>query len=252
MPKYSLAFGQNGEYFFSTELAWASQGLPEPLREKLYTDVQASQHFVSLGTDGEYFYARQNGRSALSSYKSNRDCEYLSEWIPKQTGVVQFSFGPGSTYIACTYDGACLWSGNLPLHIKNNVRGFHPVMATLGVDDAYVLVDGKGTVKWNLKGRYDQLDQILSNSNLAIEMVVVNPFAKNQYLIIFKNGTWRALLPATYMAKIKDMLGKQDEHDAQILAIRLRGMEQNNQIVINAMQNMATMNANFMANMGNW
>jgi len=43
-------------------------------------------------------------------------------------------------------------------------------MATLGVESAFVMVDREGTVKWNLKGKYDHLDQILNSSNSAIEV----------------------------------------------------------------------------------
>lgn len=125
-------------------------------------------------------------------------------------------------------------------------------MATLGINNSYVLVDGKGRFKWNLKGRFDQLDQILDNSNLAIEMVVLNPYAEKQYFIIFKNGTWRALLPAAHMAKVKEMMEKQGELDNQIISMQIKAMEQNNKIFIQGMQNIATMNANFMANMGSW
>lgn len=187
----------------------------------------------------------------IRACKNNRDKEKVNEWLieHQQNCIIQFSFGPGNTYVACTPQGACKWSSSLSPSVKRNIYRFHPVVATLGVGDAYVLVDGEGKFKWNLKGRYDQLDQILTKSDLAIEMVVLNPYAEKQYIIIFKTGTWRALLPFTYLDKIKEMLQKQDESDCQIIAMQTRAMEQNQRIAIQGMQNIMTMNANALSNL---
>jgi hypothetical protein len=46
----------------------------------------------------------------------------------------------------------------------------YPVKAALGVDNAYVLVDRNGKLNWNLKGKYNRLDELLKKSVLSIEV----------------------------------------------------------------------------------
>ena len=66
-----------------------------------------------------------------------------------------------------------MWSGELPENVAQAIRGFHPVKAAMGVNDAYVLVSGDGRFKWNLRGKYATLDRILRNSTLAIDVGVL-------------------------------------------------------------------------------
>lgn len=48
--------------------------------------------------------------------------------------------------------------------------GFHPVKAALGVHGSYVLINKDGRSKWNLKGKYGALGQILKNATVGIEV----------------------------------------------------------------------------------
>jgi hypothetical protein len=56
------------------------------------------------------------------------------------------------------------------------MNGFHAVIATLGFDNAYVLVDANGSYKWDLKGRYNSLDQILKQPGMAIEVSLMKMY----------------------------------------------------------------------------
>jgi hypothetical protein len=114
----------------------------------------------------------------------------------------------------------------------------------LGVKDAFVFVDGRGRYKWNLKGRYDQLGQILANSRLPVETVILNPYVEHAYIIIFKNGAWRALLPLAQLDQLKEMIEEQNKHDVQMAARRRDTIKQNwelQQNIIKGVQNIINM-----------
>lgn len=82
--------------------------------------------------------------------------------------LLYFSFGPDYTYFA-RFERYCLW------HISEEAaqcRTLSSILAvnwysisqlTLGMDGAYVLVKSDGQYYWNLRGRYRDLDQRLSN-----------------------------------------------------------------------------------------
>jgi hypothetical protein len=86
-------------------------------------------------------------------------------------GQFKFSFGPDDSWVACTGEGAS-WcgGGNNSSALMSTMRDFNPIQATLGVDEAYVLVSGDGRFKWDLKGKYNNLHEILSNTSLPIEV----------------------------------------------------------------------------------
>ena len=89
--------------------------------------------------------------------------------LSANSGKEYICHGTGGSWIGCTSNGAASWHG-FPTSFDQHIRGFHPVIVALGVDNSYILVNGQGRLKWNLMGKYDVLDQILTNSTTQIQV----------------------------------------------------------------------------------
>ena len=65
-------------------------------------------------------------------------------------------------------------------------------------------------------------------------MVVLNPYAADSYLIIFKDGKYRAHLPSSIAGKIREMIEQQGKYDGEKLKAKLKvqlsRMEQRNKL----------------------
>jgi len=122
----------------------------------------------------------------------------LSTWITERPfSARRVVFGPGSSiassYIAWTSYGDVLVSPHSPtsvLELANSAEKFctHLRMAALGVDGTYIMIWEDGTIRWDLKTHYDQLDSILNNlsdQGEEVTFVALNPWKAGDYFVYF-------------------------------------------------------------------
>lgn len=221
MPAYSFAFGPANSFCLTTPLGYTSSGLSDGLRNALYNDPQARNRFVSIGADGKYFYSRINGQGDVwNGHVEDRVITWFDQRYAAGDGQFQFSYGPGNTWVACTSAGGYWSGGDISDTIELQTKDFWPVKATLGISGSYVLVDADGRRKWDLKGKYDNLDNILLNTTLGIEAVALNPYEEGQFFIRFQSGGWRAWLHASNLDEVSKAMNEAFEYEAQIMQMR--------------------------------
>ncbi|OCK75796.1 hypothetical protein K432DRAFT_396963 [Lepidopterella palustris CBS 459.81] len=156
----------------------------------------------------------------IDGHVEDRVITWFDQRYAAGDGQFQFSYGPGNTWVACTSAGGYWSGGDISDTIELQTKDFWPVKATLGISGSYVLVDADGRRKWDLKGKYDNLDNILLNTTLGIEAVALNPYEEGQFFIRFQSGGWRAWLHASNLDEVSKAMNEAFEYEAQIMQMR--------------------------------
>lgn len=70
-------------------------------------------------------------------------------------------------------------------------------------------------------------------------MIALNPFAEAQFIVLFKNGMYRAFLPAVYRDTVASTIDAAQKHEAEIAAIVCQSMLDNQKMMNNFLLNMS-------------
>jgi hypothetical protein len=155
---------------------------------------------------------------------STAKSDTLEEWIKnqdKKTEGVQVVYnGKGGFWARVERDGKPkVFDENLSIETKQwlkktNPHGAFPTCVALGIKDSYVIVYEDEHVTWDLKGCYETLDKILSQTlatNTKLLYLSLNPYHEDEYFCHFVGGSCTYRFPDTEEFRNLDNLFKQSD-----------------------------------------
>lgn len=128
--------------------------------------------------------------------------DWMGDHHPHGIQNLSYTVGTGGTFAACcVHCGSNIsrWVDDECERLTKTRRGVRQV--ALGVDNAYVVLHENGK-DWDLKGKYDRLEDYLSGNNakvvvsiypintvqiLTFQFVALNPWSQDEWFISFEN-----------------------------------------------------------------
>ncbi|KAL2267350.1 hypothetical protein VTJ83DRAFT_4627 [Remersonia thermophila] len=218
-----FAFGpEPGSYLLSTRTEFRTSRMPPFLTERM-TNVDRV-HWAVVGVNGYAAFAYR-GKDAEEGEWSWRSSAF-SSGLPKPNArlakivsenrslSISVTMGPGNTVVICDPVKGKVYAANLDKDVETLIKMRRNVWhVALGVDGAYVILHDQG-VSWDLRGKYGNLDKLLSRMNEEggpdVSYVTLNPWRADQYFLVHRDGTAHVQMDVPTEVELRPLLKRHD------------------------------------------
>ncbi|KAL9001439.1 MAG: hypothetical protein Q9169_000014 [Polycauliona sp. 2 TL-2023] len=164
-------------------------------------------------SEGEIFLVYEDTNGKLWTWKnptmSKSSPKLLAQMEAEGRTQCRMVFGPQGRYCAWKTNGNWKWQWTEPYKDVSEAMGRTSGLAvvSLGVDYAYFFLQKDGIFSYNLRGRYDALQEIMVDLRAGdIEFLAINPFYVGEFFLLLANNTAVFQVPLAHRPKLEAAL----------------------------------------------